>query len=865
MSPKFVFRESPGAAASTPEELFADLKRPGDGPTYLWSHQADVLRSYHSQHLDSRDIALELPTGSGKTLVGQLIGEWRRRARRERVAYLCPTVQLVHQTAAQAKRNGIAVVTLMEDHHHWPSESVQRFHASEAMAITTYSTIFNSAPKLDNAQVLILDDAHAGESYVAGAWSLQIPRSDSASLLPQSNPLYHAILDIVDKCLDPVFVKMMRDDAPDPAWYMLVEQVPPEHLYAHSGELFAALKDHAGDHRYPLTRVGGHLGACMAFIGWTEILIRPLIPPTASLDAFSAASQRLYMSATLGESGELERSFGRPKIRRLPVPRGWESHGAGRRLFVFTEMVTDAEGIQVARDVVQSEKKALLLSPDERTSQKSASAIAGDLPILDKNNVKQSMNPFAKAPAAVLALTGRYDGIDLPGADCRVVVLNGLPAGVHLQERFMVKTLGAGRALQERIRTRVVQGAGRCTRNPQDFAVVLIVGRSLTNFCGQAEVQNAMHPEIQAEISFGWDNSRIPAADMVGMVRSFLGGDPEWKDEVEPRLAERRARLQRVLPAATGKYGKAAPDEVHAIDAAWSGAWSRAVEHAKKVATELAGSEDTRAYQALWLFLGSQWAAIGAAVEKRPELAKVSEKLLEQAISSAPKSAWMNRAPANVSALADAVSESLIAGAIARFGKVAMDKPTQFEDVCVTMLARINGTAAKDFELGLQELGKMLGFGSVHHADDSAPDVEWSVDSGPWITVEAKSDESPQGEIGTRTVDQANRHLRWMAAHRRETVPPGSLSIIATPRVLMSTTASDLAQDFVRVADIEEFRELADDAVSAWREIRGRGAGLKGEDLVSLVRERFERNGILGATVFQRLHRRQPSELVRQP
>lgn len=86
MSPKFVFRESPSAVASTPEELFADLKRPGDGPTYLWSHQADLLRSYHVQHLESPDIALELPTGSGKTLVGQLIGEWRRKARQERVA-----------------------------------------------------------------------------------------------------------------------------------------------------------------------------------------------------------------------------------------------------------------------------------------------------------------------------------------------------------------------------------------------------------------------------------------------------------------------------------------------------------------------------------------------------------------------------------------------------------------------------------------------------------------------------------------------------------------------------------------------------------------------------------------------------------
>jgi len=35
-------------------------------------------------------LALELPTGSGKTLVGLLIGEYRRRKNKEKVVFLCP-------------------------------------------------------------------------------------------------------------------------------------------------------------------------------------------------------------------------------------------------------------------------------------------------------------------------------------------------------------------------------------------------------------------------------------------------------------------------------------------------------------------------------------------------------------------------------------------------------------------------------------------------------------------------------------------------------------------------------------------------------------------------------------------------------
>lgn len=52
----------------------------------LWSEQADALRAYAPNHVATADVALELPTGSGKTLVGLLIAEWRRLKLGERVA-----------------------------------------------------------------------------------------------------------------------------------------------------------------------------------------------------------------------------------------------------------------------------------------------------------------------------------------------------------------------------------------------------------------------------------------------------------------------------------------------------------------------------------------------------------------------------------------------------------------------------------------------------------------------------------------------------------------------------------------------------------------------------------------------------------
>lgn len=97
----FVTRGAKPPPVASPEAMFRDLPRTPSGPKHLWSHQADILRDYMA-HQSETDLAIELPTGAGKTLVGMLVGEWRRRALQERVVYLCPTIQLARQVIAEA-------------------------------------------------------------------------------------------------------------------------------------------------------------------------------------------------------------------------------------------------------------------------------------------------------------------------------------------------------------------------------------------------------------------------------------------------------------------------------------------------------------------------------------------------------------------------------------------------------------------------------------------------------------------------------------------------------------------------------------------------------------------------------------------
>src|SRR5438309_8760150 len=99
----FRTRAVPQPVADSAELLFDDLSKAPGAPVALWAHQADVLRAYDKLHLATPDVALELPTGAGKTLPGLLVAEWRRRKYSGRVLYACPTQQLALQTADAAE------------------------------------------------------------------------------------------------------------------------------------------------------------------------------------------------------------------------------------------------------------------------------------------------------------------------------------------------------------------------------------------------------------------------------------------------------------------------------------------------------------------------------------------------------------------------------------------------------------------------------------------------------------------------------------------------------------------------------------------------------------------------------------------
>src|SRR5712664_695770 len=271
----------------SPEALFRDLRQRTIAAPH--AHQADVLRDYVANALERPDVALQLPTGSGKTLVGLLIGEWRRLKFGERVVYLCPNNQLVHQVARQAlEQYGVQVQAFVGKKTDYDLNAKMAYQAGECVAVTSYSALFNTNPFFDNPNLIVLDDAHAAENYVSANWSLSIDRGEHA-------PLFSAVVGVLAPTLSAVDVRRMTgkwNDAWDKTW---VDKVPTPVFMNIASELAAVVDAHVGetDLRFPWSRLRGHLHGCQLYVGSSEILIRPLIPPTLTHPPFAKAKQRL--------------------------------------------------------------------------------------------------------------------------------------------------------------------------------------------------------------------------------------------------------------------------------------------------------------------------------------------------------------------------------------------------------------------------------------------------------------------------------------------------------------------------------------------------------------------------------------------
>lgn len=850
----FVRTSTGEASFASPGELYRDLpRRPGAVPG-LWAHQSEMLKTFTAK-ADEPDVALELPTGTGKTLTGLLLAEWTRRKRRSRVIYACPTQQLARQVAAAAYREGIDTALLVGRHTDWSAAAHTAYEAADAVAVTTYSSIFNSNPRLAEADLILFDDAHAGEQYVGEAYSVDLNRWKA----PQE---YGAVLDAVASALDGVFLERLRGSQPDPGIGNDVRMVVPLRQPGMVARLDSVLASFAAPHSYRYAMIRAGLASCLVYVAYSGILVRPYVPPTHQNHLLSGARQRVYLSATLGEGGELERAFGRAGILRLQQPDESTAPRYGRRFFVFPEFVEGGDTADLNRAIVAAAGKALVLAPRTDIAVSDAAALAQPgWPVWGIDQVTESMASFSKLDHGVCGLAARYDGLDLPGDACRLVGLDGVPNQDNLQERFLQSRARAGAALAARVRTRVIQGAGRCTRGPGDTAVVLVLGSDLSRYLTRPEVVAALDSELQAELRFGRENSQAgTASDMLGNVHAFLHQDTDesWRTQAEPALTDYRREMTQQAPDGTAALSSCVEDEIQAWAAATIGAWADASRHAHEVARIAGtGGSATKGYRAFWTYLEAVW--VDQAADQVGDVsgrtaAQGLVRLAEQIMGLGSWVRQMTPFPAmqrsELSAL-DASAVNAVAAVLdtgINQGKVRR----RIGEIHAGLDERDPGR----YEPALTELGKLVGADASKPPGTGRCDSTWCWGNELWLALEAKSDHEPTGVVPHKDIRQANDQLRLLAADRGMVAAPSdSATIVISPKPGIHNDGVIAAERHVHLIAPPTMAELALDVASAWDELLTKSTHRTLPQLRQLVVDTFNARGVLPSQIHERLTR----------
>lgn len=811
---------SDDSVPDSPDKLFRDLTR-RKFPDVL-PHQAETMQAYADQGVTPPDVALQLPTGSGKTLVGLLIAEWRRRKFNERVVYLCPTKQLVHQVVNQAEEKyGLSVGTFVGRQRDYSPASKADFQQAEKIAITTYSGLFNTNSYFDDADVIVLDDAHAAENYVASFWSLRILRAPE-----EGHPALHqAVCNLLSRYLTPTNLTRLRgtwEDVVDRTW---VDMLPTPVLVEIRDELTEILDTHSPntDLSYPWSLLRGHLDACHVYLSSQDILIRPLLPPTFSHAPFNAAKQRIYMSATLGAGGDLERLTGRKNIHRITAPKGWDTQGVGRRFFIFPEMsLSTEETIDLRMQLMKRAGRSVVLVPSTSMANIAIKQVTDRIayPIYRVEDIENSKDAFVAAQQAVAVVANRYDGVDFSGDDCRLLFIEGLPKAMNSQERFLMSRMAANTLFNERIQTRVVQAIGRCTRSLEDYSAVVVTGEDLPDYLSDIRRRKFFHPELQAEIDFGVRQSKdTDAANILENFDIFLANGKDWESANRTIVEARRRLHQESLPT-IANLEAAVRYEIDYQTALWRADYVGAVGFAEQALGTLT-EPDVRGYRALWHYLVGSAAFLGAK-SGVSALDHKARKHFAEAYKCAPDIPWLIEFARRESPEAldtDAAGSALrqqaerLAAELSRLGSTHERKFASIEKRILEGLRNPD-----TFENAQVLLGNLLGFIAGKEEAEGSPDPWW-ISGSTCIVFEDFVNTTSDGELDVTKARQAASHPNWMQTHVDQAAGCTYFPTLVSPATSIRKAAIPHAQSLHYWA-LDDFVKWTTMAVATVRELR---------------------------------------------
>ena len=769
------------------------------------------MREWH-KHRNDKDVAVVLNTGAGKTLVGLLIAQSLVHETHRQVVYACSSIQLVQQTAEKARGYGLPVTT-----YYGPAFSTDgQYQRAEAPCVTTYQALFNGKTRFasDDLSAVVFDDAHTAEHILRDQFSLNVTRAEMEEAYSQIVALFQPYHQSIGSATS--YAEAIEGRSSHLFW------VPPFEVRRNVEELRRILLSaKLGQHlstMFSWEHIRDHEDLCCLLISSSEVTLTPPTVPVSTLPYFSQDVRRVYLSATLSAPDAFVRAFGREPGRSVSPST---TVGECERLVLVPSLSANVDDDVDAGMSIISDKKALILVPTYLRSGKWSSVVT----IPHRENVPEAVRTFREATTPEkMILAARYDGIDLPGDTCRVLVIDDLPTGLGPLERFQWEWLHMQNSYRSTAASRIVQSFGRISRGMSDHGVVILTGRHLVDWVRLPRNRSLLPPFLRRQREIGENVSEYAGklTALTSAANACLSREPGWvkfynekmRDAV-PDPVEPDATKAKAVALAEAKFGE--------------GLWARDFQNSVPIlqnaldnAFEI--SQSTGAWLTLWL--GFAIEMMGDSVVAREYYAKahaiqrnMPPPMHEQGLGAMP-------IPGQVVNVQQQMRVGYAGPSVVGISKSL-----------ISDLTALNGSGSvAQTEEALRCLGQYLGLESTRPDKElgKGPDVLWVGEGGVAVCMEAKTDKQLSSRYSKDYVGQLHNHVQWVKDNYEvsEIIPVfvGPLS----PASVQASPSPDMG-----VVELSQFEKLSQRLIGGLRDVAAQAIPLSlGRDLDETMSQR---------------------------
>jgi len=760
-----------------PCEIYDTLDRHANKGPLRVPVQESVLIKWFDEYQEQKDVILKLPTGEGKTIIGLLILQSKINQTKGSALYICPNKYLADQVKIQAEEFGIQYCSISQ------SGLPEDFMNGEKLLITHAHMLFNGRSsnfgvgnKSISVDNILLDDAHSCIEVIKSSCKFQINRESDC---------YSELLQLFSESLKSQGAGTFADIKNKS--HNAILAVPYWDWQAKLDETVDILSKYNNNRDkgvwFAWELVKNNLKNCFAVFSGDEIEISPYTLPINEFGAFSNASHRVYMSATISNDSFFIRDLGLNK-EIIESPLTFNKKWSGEKMVLIPSLI---DGSLTREEIVNWIGKwrntpygVIAITPSNWHTKIWK---ANGSTFVDKGNFSIEINKLKSNQFETpIVMAAKYDGIDLPDNICRILIIDSLPTTETITEKFIESCIPNSTFTKIKTAQTIEQGLGRAVRGEKDYCAVLLLGNDLVKQIRYRSSRDYLSPQTKQQIDIGLELANFAKEDkketetFIEMLSSILNQcltrDESWKnfysesmdsikqENIEKLKADEIIIMERNAETLfnDGEYDEASNTLQSLID---------------KHSDSLSKNEKGWYLQEMSRYLYSKNRIEGMALQVKAHRANKSLFLPPDGYQFTQIQLKPQERITNI--------------------KLRISEFNNFEDLLVYMddiFSRLSfGTKSDKFESAIDDLGSILGF-NTERPDKSwkaGPDNLWAIREGEYLFIECKSEvKLTRSEITKSETGQFNNNIAWFKRFY-----PGakvSFSIIIPTKKIKSNT-----------------------------------------------------------------------------